>query len=58
MNSPQNALKNDRHSLAVCGSFCGEKQFLLIFIPFYWFDQKQLYKQNLIFLRICPFLKW
>ena len=23
---------------------CGEKQFLLIFIPFYWFDQKLLFK--------------
>ena len=34
----------ERHSLAVCGSLCGEKQFLLIFIPFYWFDQKKLVK--------------
>ena len=30
----------ERHNLAVCASLCGEKQFLLIFIPFYWFDQK------------------
>ena len=45
----------ERHSLAVCGLFCGEKQFLLIFILFYWFDQKNLLKQIQIFLRICPF---
>ena len=42
-------------SLVVYGSFWGEKQFLLIFVPFYWFDQKQLFKQIQIFLRICPF---
>ena len=48
----------ERHSLAVKGSLCGEKQFLLIFIPFYWFDQKQLFKQIQIFLRICPFQTW
>ena len=44
-----------KHSLAVCWSLWGEKQFLLIFVPFYWFDQKQLFKQIQIFLRICPF---
>ena len=44
-----------KHSLAVCGLFWGEKQFLLIFVPFYWFDQKQLFKQIQIFLLICPF---
>ena len=44
----------ERHSLAVCGSLCWEKQFLLIFIPFYWFDQKYLFNQIQIFLRICP----
>ena len=45
----------ERHSLAVCGSLCGEKQFLLIFIPFYLFDQKQLFKQIQIFFRIFLF---
>ena len=30
----------ERHNLAVCASLCGEKHFLLIFIPFNWFDQK------------------
>ena len=56
---PQKLLKTtERHNLAVCGSLCGEKRFLLIFIPFYWFDQKQLFKQILIFLRIFPFQTW
>ena len=56
---PQKYFKTtEGHSLAVCGSLCGEKQFLLIFIPFYWFDQKQLFKQIQIFLRIFPFQKW
>ena len=32
----------ERHSLAVCGSLCGEKRFLLIFIPVYWFDEKKV----------------
>ena len=45
----------EMHSLAVCGSLCREKQFLLIFVPFYWFDQKKLFKQIKIFLGICPF---
>ena len=56
---PQQSLKKtERHSLAVCGSFCGEKHFLLIFIPFYWFDQKQLFKQIQIFLWSFPFQTW
>ena len=32
----------ERHCLAVCGIFCGEKQFLLVFIPFYWLDKKKI----------------
>ena len=56
---PQKCVKTtERHSLAVCGSLCGEKQFLLIFIPFYWFEQKKLFKQILIFLSICSFQTW
>ena len=59
MNLPQNASKKtERHSLEVCGSICGEKRFLLIFIPFYWFDKKKLFKQIQIFLRICLFQTW
>ena len=46
---------SERHSLPVSGSLCREKQFLLIIIPFYLFDQKELFKQIQIFLRICPF---
>ena len=53
--SPKMLQNNRKHSLAVCGLLCGEKQFLLIFIRFYWFDQKHLLKQIQIFLRICPF---
>ena len=45
----------ENHTIAVCGSFWGEKQFLLILVHFYWFDQIQLFKQVLIFLRIFPF---
>ena len=53
--SPKCLKTTERHSLSVCGPLCGEKHFLLIFIPFYWFDQKQLFKQIQIFLRICRF---
>ena len=45
----------ERNSLAECGKLWGEKQYLLIFDPFYWFDQKQLFKQIQIFLRIILF---
>ena len=54
--NPQKCFKTtERHSLTVCGSLLGGKQFLLILVPVYWFDQKQLFKQIQIFLRICPF---
>ena len=56
---PQKYFKTkERYSLAVCGSLCGDKQFLLIFIPFYWFDQKQLFKQILIFLSFFLYQTW
>ena len=43
----QKCLKTtERHSLAVCGSLCGEKQFLLIFFPFYWLDKKKVVYTN------------
>ena len=52
----QNCFKTtERHSLTVCGSIWEEKLFLLIFIPFYWFNQNQSCKQIQIFLWICPF---
>ena len=47
--------RTERHSLTVCGRYWGEKHFLLIFFPFYWFNQKELLKQIQIFLRISPF---
>ena len=33
----------ERPNLTVCGLLCGEKQFLLIFIPFYWFEKNKLF---------------
>ena len=36
----------EKHSLAVCGSFWGENQFLLIFVPFYCFERKGLFTTN------------
>ena len=56
MNFLKNSLKRHKNFFfAVCDSICGEKQFLLIFVPFYWFDQNNLLKQIQIFLRICIF---
>ena len=53
---PQKFFKTtEKHSLAVCGSLWGEKEFMLIFVPFYWFDQRVLFKQIQIFHRICTF---
>ena len=45
----------EKDSLAVWGSLTGDKPFFLIFVPFKWFDQKQLFIQIQIFFRICPF---
>ena len=56
--SPKMLQTTERHNLAVCASLCGEKKFLLIFIPFFWFDQKQLFKQIQIFHRIRTFQTW
>ena len=56
---PQKVFKTtERHSLEVCGSLCGEKQFLLIFIPINWFELKRLFKQILIILSIFHFQTW
>ena len=53
---PQKCFKTtEKHSLAECDSIWGEKQFMLIFVFFYWFYQKQVFKQIQIFLRICSF---
>ena len=45
----------EKHSFSVCSSLWGEKHVILIFPPFYWFDQKEFLKQIQIFHRICPF---
>ena len=56
---PQKSFKTtERYSLAVCGSLCGEKQCLLLFIHLYLFEPKNLFKEILIFLRIFPFQTW
>ena len=39
-----------KHSSAVSGSLSGEKQLLLIFVPFYCFEQKGLFTTNPNFL--------
>ena len=45
----------ERQSLAACGTLGEEKKFMLICTRFYWFGQKQLFKQIQFFIRICPF---
>ena len=45
----------ERLGLAVCGSLCGEKELLLIFIRFYLFVQKELFKQIQISSGFSPF---
>ena len=45
----------ESQSLEVCGSLFGEKQFWFISIPFYMFDQKEMFKQIQIILRIFLF---
>ena len=59
MNFPKNASKTtERHSLAVCDSLFGEKKFLLLFILYYWFVQKEWFKHIQILDWICPFQTW
>ena len=56
---PQKCFKTtERHSLAVCGSLCQEKQFLLIFISFNWFDQKSFLNISKFSSGFAPFQKW
>ena len=50
--------KNDIVPPSLCGSFWEEKQFLLIFIPFYWFDQKKILKKSKFFSGFAPFQTW
>ena len=48
MNFLKKYLKTkERHSLTVCGSIYGEKQFLLTFIPIYWFDQNSCLNKSI-----------
>ena len=53
--SPKSFKTTKSNSLAVCDSLFVEKEFLFMFIPFHWFNQKQLFKQIQIFLRFDSF---
>ena len=44
-----------RHSLAVWGSLFGEKQFLLIFVPFCWLDHKSSLNKSKFSSGFAPF---
>ena len=56
VNFPEKFFKTiEKHSLALRGSFWGQIQVLLIFLPFTWFEQKKLFKQIQIFVWIYPF---
>ena len=56
INFPQKRFKTtERHSLAVCSSLSGEKHFLLIFIPFYWFEPKNCLNKSKISSGFAPF---
>ena len=55
MNFHKNASKQQKDSLAECGSIFGEKKFLLIFIPFYWFDQKSCLNKSKFSSGFLPF---
>ena len=59
MNFQKNASKQQKDIVWQYVTHFVEKITLcLIFIPFYWFDQKQLFKQIQIFFTICPFQTW
>ena len=56
VNIPQNASKKTEvPSLAVSGSLCAEIFFLLIFIPFYYFDQKSSLNKSKFSSVFAPF---
>ena len=53
---PQKLFKTrERHSLAVYGSISGEKKFLFIFIPFYWFEKKSCLNKSKFSSGFAPF---
>ncbi len=52
--SPIMLQTTEKHSLTVFVSFLGEKKLLLKFVHFYWFDQKELFKQIQNFLLVWP----
>ena len=58
MNFPKNASKQQKGLVyQYVAHFVEKFFFVLIFIPFYWFDQKHLFKEIQIFLRILYLFK-
>ena len=55
MNFPQKNSKQEKGTVLKYLAPLWRKKFLLIFIPFYWFDTKIVVQKIQIFLRICPF---
>ena len=51
---PKHFKTTEWHGLAVYSSLTGEKQFLLIFNPFYWFDQKKSLNNSKISSGFAP----
>ena len=51
MNYPEFASKQQESIIQLyVAHFVEKKSILLIFVPFYWFDKKELFKQIKIFL--------
>ena len=56
---PQKCFKTaERHSLAVCGSLCGEKQFLLIFFPLTGMIKNSCLNKSKFSTGFSPFQTW
>ena len=48
----------ERFNLAVCGSLCREKKFLLLFILYYWFVQNSCLNKSKFSSGFAPFQIW
>ena len=55
VNFPENASKQQKILVKLLIAHFEEKNIFFLFLPFYWFDHKHLFKQIIIFLMICPF---
>ncbi len=57
MNFPEKPIKQQKSIVWLYVAYFGKKnKFLLIYVPFYRFDQNDLFKQIQNFLRFFPFL--